>query len=75
MFWGLGYLLVLRKEKKKQKEQKEQNGQKGERTSERQSVLEDDFIIVAVSNNTEHVIVDVDVANPSPIAQENVVSL
>lgn len=31
-------------------------------------------MIVAVSNNTEHVIVDVDVANPSPIAQENVVS-
>lgn len=71
MFWGLGYLLVLRKEKKKQKEQKEQ---KNERISERQSVLEDDFMIVAVSNNTEHVIVDVDVANPSPIAQENVVS-
>lgn len=71
IFWGLGYLLVLRKEKKKQKEQKEQ---KNERISERQSVLEDDFMIVAVSNNTEHVIVDVDVANPSPIAQENVVS-
>lgn len=62
---------MLRKEKKKQKEQKEQ---KNERISERQSVLEDDFMIVAVSNNTEHVIVDVDVANPSPIAQENVVS-
>lgn len=66
---------MIRKEKKKQREQREQNEQKDQkeqRISERQSVLEDDFMIVAVSNNTEHVIVDIDVANPSPITEESV---